>query len=154
MSYINIMKSNLTFAVLMTQLFDESDYRTVKELSDMLSENGNAIKYTTLMSYKKFEVVPPFEKARQIINAFQYDLSDDDLRNILDYSRSELKAINSSRKYLQRGFRLNPRHFRKDMTVEQLEQRISERANTLFGDNATINMYIEYLIKRDMEENE
>lgn len=138
----------------MTQLFDESDYRTVKELSDMLSENGNAIKYTTLMSYKKFEVVPPFEKARQIINAFQYDLSDDDLRNILDYSRSELKAINSSRKYLQRGFRLNPRHFRKDMTVEQLEQRISERANTLFGDNATINMYIEYLIKRDMEENE
>lgn len=148
------MKSNLTFAVLMTQLFDESDYRTVKELSDMLSENGNAIKYTTLMSYKKFEVVPPFEKARQIINAFQYDLSDDDLRNILDYSRSELKAINSSRKYLQRGFRLNPRHFRKDMTVEQLEQRISERANTLFGDNATINMYIEYLIKRDMEENE
>ena len=85
-----------------------------------MSDSGAPIKYTPLMSYKKFEVVPPFEKARQIIRTFQYELSDDDLQKILDYSRSELKAINSSRRYLQRGFRLNPRHFRKDMTVEQL----------------------------------
>lgn len=138
----------------MTQLYEESDFKTMKELSDALSESGAPIKYTTLMSYKKFEVVPPFEKAKQIVRTFEYDLPDDDLQKILDYSRSELKAINSSRRYLQRGFRLNPRHFRKDMTVEQLEQRISERADTLFGDNATINMYIEYLIKKDMEENE
>lgn len=138
----------------MTQLYEESDFKTMKELSDALGESGTPIKYTTLMSYKKFEVVPPFEKAKQIVHAFEYDLPDDDLQKILDYSRSELKAINSSRRYLQRGFRLNPRHFRKDMTVEQLEQRISERADTLFGDNATINMYIEYLIKKDMEENE
>lgn len=148
------MNTNLTFSVLMTQLYEESDFKTMKELSDALSESGAPIKYTTLMSYKKFEVVPPFEKAKQIVHAFEYDLPDDDLQKILDYSRSELKAINSSRRYLQRGFRLNPRHFRKDMTVEQLEQRISERADTLFGDNATINMYIEYLIKKDMEENE
>ena len=138
----------------MTQLYEESDFKTMKELSDALSESGAPIKYTTLMSYKKFEVVPPFGKAKQIVHTFEYDLPDDDLQKILDYSRSELKAINSSRRYLQRGFRLNPRHFRKDMTVEQLEQRISERADTLFGDNATINMYIEYLIKKDMEENE
>lgn len=148
------MNTNLTFSVLMTQLYEESDFKTMKELSDALSESGAPIKYTTLMSYKKFEVVPPFEKAKQIVHTFEYDLPDDDLQKILDYSRSELKAINSSRRYLQRGFRLNPRHFRKDMTVEQLEQRISERADTLFGDNATINMYIEYLIKKDMEENE
>lgn len=148
------MNTNLTFSVLMTQLYEESDFKTMKELSDALSESGAPIKYTTLMSYKKFEVVPPFEKAKQIVHAFEYDLPDDDLQKILDYSRSELKAINSSRRYLQRGFRLNPRHFRKDMTVEQLEQRISERADTLFGDNATINMYIEYLIKKDMEDNE
>lgn len=148
------MNTNLTFSVLMTQLYEESDFKTMKELSDALSESGAPIKYTTLMSYKKFEVVPPFEKAKQIVRTFEYDLPDDDLQKILDYSRSELKAINSSRRYLQRGFRLNPRHFRKDMTVEQLEQRISERADTLFGDNATINMYIEYLIKKDMEENE
>lgn len=148
------MNINITFSALMTQLYDQSDFKTIKELSDAMSDSGAPIKYTTLMSYKKFEVVPPFEKARQIIRAFQYELSDDDLQKILDYSRSELKAINSSRRYLQRGFRLNPRHFKKDMTVEQLEQRISERADVLFGDNATINMYIEYLIKKDMEESE
>ena len=146
------MNINITFSALMTQLYDQSDFKTIKELSDAMSDSGSPIKYTTLMSYKKFEVVPPFEKARQIIRTFQYELSDDDLQKILDYSRSELKAINSSRRYLQRGFRLNPRHFRKDMTVEQLEQRISERADTLFGDHATINMYIEYLIKKDMED--
>lgn len=152
--YSKAMSSNITFSVLMTQLYDESDFKTVKELSDQLGEQGYPIKYTTLMSYKKFEVVPPFEKARQIMDTFGYDISDDRLREILDYSRTELKNINSSRRYLQRGFRLNPRHFKKDMTVEQLEQRISERADVLFGDNATINMYIEYLIKKDMEESE
>lgn len=141
-----------TFATLMTQLFEESDFRTMREFQAAMVNSGNAINYTTLMSYKKFDVVPSFEKAKVIIQEFNYQLTDEDLRQILIYSQQELRRIKQSRKYIQRGIRLNPRHFGADMNPEKLEREMQERAEMLLGDKATMNMYLEWLIKKDLDE--
>ena len=138
----------------MTQLLEESDFRTVRDLYDSLARAGISISYPTLITYKKFDVVPPFSKAKQILQEFNYQISDESLNEILEYSQSELRKIKQSRKYWQRGLRINPRHIEKEMTVDRLEQRISERAEVLFGDKATFNMYLEFLIKKDLEEEE
>jgi hypothetical protein len=143
---------NTTFATLMTQLFDESDFKTMREFHSAMVSSGTPVNYTTLMSYKKFDVVPSFEKAKAIIQEFNYQISDEDLRKVLLYSQQELRRIKQSRKYIQRGIRLNPRHFGSDMNPEKLERRMQERAEELFGDKATLNMYLEFLIKNDLNE--
>lgn len=143
---------NTTFATLMTQLFDESDFKTMREFHSAMVSSGAPVNYTTLMSYKKFDVVPSFEKAKAIIQEFNYQISDEDLRKVLLYSQQELRRIKQSRKYIQRGIRLNPRHFGSDMNPEKLERRMQERAEELFGDKATLNMYLEFLIKNDLNE--
>jgi hypothetical protein len=136
----------------MTQLFDESDFKTMREFHSAMVGSGTPVNYTTLMSYKKFDVVPSFEKAKAIIQEFNYQISDEDLRKVLLYSQQELRRIKQSRKYIQRGIRLNPRHFGSDMNPEKLERRMQERAEELFGDKATLNMYLEFLIKNDLNE--
>lgn len=141
-----------TFATLMTQLFEESDFRTMREFHTAMVNSGSPINYTTLMSYKKFDVVPSFEKAKSIIQEFNYQITDEELRQILLYSQQELRRIKQSRKYIQRGIRLNPRHFGTDMNPERLERRMQERAEELLGDKATLNMYLEFLIKKDLSE--
>lgn len=143
---------NTTFATLMTQLFDESDFKTMREFHSAMVSSGTPVNYTTLMSYKKFDVVPSFEKAKAIIQEFNYQIPDEDLRKVLLYSQQELRRIKQSRKYIQRGIRLNPRHFGSDMNPEKLERRMQERAEELFGDKATLNMYLEFLIKNDLNE--
>lgn len=145
----------ITFAALFTQLLENSEFKNLRAFSDALDHDGYSISYTSLAAYKSFNSIPGFERARAIVNELDYyQLSDADLRSILEFSAESLGKIRADSRTLQRGIRLNPEHISPGMTASELNLHMMERAETLLGENATVNSYFEYLIKKDFESEE
>lgn len=143
----------ITFSSLLLQLLVSSN-ETVRDLYRALSYSGNEISYPSLVSYKNFDAIPSFDRAKNILNYYNYLITDDDLVEILDYSRQELKEYRlDNAKYYQRGIRLSPSFFSEDLTVRGLEQLIEQRSVEVDSESGNINQYIARLIKDDLVKN-
>ena len=141
---------NTTFAFLLSQLLDSTGLSAAKAQKQM-EEQGITISYPAFAAYKNFSVVPPFDKAQAILRFFEYDISEQDLKDILDNSRSELKKLKlDNQADIRTGIRLTPRSFSKDLEAPELDVMISRRINELFEDNGNMNTYVSYLIKNDL----
>lgn len=151
------MSANITFSALLTQLINESGISTRRVAIDIqkrLAKEASQLKfsYPALISYRNFNTVPSFEKASIIINYFNYPISNEELTEILDYSRSELKKIKLDYdKDIRQGIRLNPKNFEESLTASELELMIKQRISEIYPDESgSINTYISDLIKKDL----
>ncbi len=138
----------ITFSALLTQILGASSMNLKQSLA-VLHERGVSISYSSLSAYKAFTAVPSYERAQEILRAFDYEISDEELTEVLQYSRSELKEYREdARKYLNSGIRLNPKYFGEGMTSADLELLISEQIDDA-GDG-TMNAYLSRLVKEDL----
>ena len=143
----------ITFSSLFTQLLMSSN-ESVRDLYRSLQNEGNEISYPSLVSYKNFNALPTFDRARYILNHYNYPLSDNELTEMLDYSRQELKEYRmDNSKVYQRGIRLSPAFFDDELTVQGLERLIEQRSIEIDPDSGNINQYIGKLIKDDLIKN-
>ena len=139
-----------TFSSIMRQLLESSNI-TMRQLYRKLNENNADISYPALGSYKNYDSVPSFDRARMIFDAFGYDATDDELSDILQYSRAELKTIREDdQTMIQQGVRLSPKNFSKDMKADELRSLIDDRIAELAPDINNFNSYITRLIKDDL----
>ena len=142
-----------TFSSLFIQLLSSSN-ETVRSLYRDLRNTGNEISYPSLVSYKNFNALPTFDRARLILNHYNYPLSDLELREMLEYSRQELKDFRlDNSKYYQRGIRLSPSFFGDTLSVQGLELMIEQRTLEVDPEGGSINQYISKLIKDDLIRN-
>ena len=140
----------ITFSSLFTQLLVSSD-ESVRDLYRSLLNDGYEISYPSLVSYKNFNALPTFDRARNILNHYNYPLSDSELAEMLDYSRQELKEYRmDNSKIYQRGIRLSPSFFDDELSVQGLERLIERRAIEVDPASGNINQYISKLIKEDL----
>ena len=147
----------ITFSALLSQLVDESGMTNRKVAlaiqDELKKENSNVtLSYPSFFAYRNFTMVPSFEKASIIVKYFNYDISNEELSNILEYSRSELKKIKEDdNKDIRQGIRIKPSNFSDDMSASELEIIIKNRIDELYGeDKGSINGYINDLIKDDL----
>lgn len=140
-----------TFSTLLVQLMEQMSFNT-KETCDFLKHNGIDVPYSTFSSYKSFETVPSIERARSIINAFGYQISEAELKEIISYSREESRKLKESNGYVQTGIRLSAKQFGKDIDSEQLDVMLTQRASELIEKQPSLNSYVTYLIKKDLIE--
>lgn len=146
-------KSNVTFSVLLSQILEASGIRYARKAYELLEERGVKISYSTFANYKSFNTVPEFRLAKQVLECFDYTCTDEELRSILDYSARELKNMrDETRTLVRRGISLNPEYYREDLDADTLQEYITECAKEELGPDATINEYINYLIKKDLTE--
>lgn len=139
---------NTTFSALLSQLLSSSGIST-RDLYRQMKIQGSLISYQALASYKAFDSVPRFERASEILRFFNYDVSESQLQQILDFSRHQIKALKSEeRKYVQKGIRLSPSYFSADMNADELEVILSKRMLEIGTDN--INSYIAKLVRTDL----
>lgn len=139
-----------TFSSIMRQLLGSSGM-TMRQLYRKLNEENSDISYPALGSYKNYDSVPSFDRARMIFDAFGYDATDDELSDILQYSRAELKTIREDdQTMIQQGVRLSPKNFSKDMKADELRSLIDDRIAELAPDINNFNSYITRLIKDDL----
>ena len=138
----------LTFSMLLTQILNAMGLN-LRQAEAYLSEKGVNIPYPSLAAYKKFTSVPEYDRALEILNGFDYPISNEELRNVIQYSKSQLKEYKlDSRQYLNKGIRLTPKQFDEDMTTDELERIIELRMQELNEPN--LNSYISKLIKKDL----
>ena len=139
-----------TFSSIMRQLLGSSGM-TMRQLYRKLNEENSDISYPALGSYKNYDSVPSFDRARMIFDAFGYDATNDELSDILQYSRAELKTIREDdQTMIQQGVRLSPKNFSKDMKADELRSLIDDRIAELAPDINNFNSYITRLIKDDL----
>lgn len=140
---------NTTFSSLITQLMEQMDFST-KDTCKFLSDKGIDIPYSTFASYKSFDTVPSINRAKQILDTFNYEIGDEELREMIQYSKEENRKLKESNGYVQTGIRLATKQFSNDIDSEQLQVMITQRANELIENQPSINSYVTYLIKKDL----
>ena len=141
---------NITFSALLTQILSASGLN-LREAQQFLSENGADVPYSSLAAYKTFTAVPAYDRGKEILDAFHYVMDDDELIEILQYSRSELKEYKEDeRQYVNKGIRLSAKYFKEGITTDELESLVETRIQELNEKNW--NTYIASLIRKDLIE--
>ena len=147
----------ITFAALLSQLVDESGMSNRKVALDiqkkLKEQNSNiSLSYPSFFAYRNFTMVPSFEKASIIVDYFNYDITNEELSSILEYSRNELKKLKEDdNKDIRQGIRINPSNFSRNLSTSELEILIKNRIDELYGeDKGSLNAYINDLIKSDL----
>ena len=147
----------ITFAALLSQLVDESGMSNRKVALDiqkkLKEQNSNiSLSYPSFFAYRNFTMVPSFEKASIIVDYFNYDITNEELSSILEYSRNELKKLKEDdNKDIRQGIRINPSNFSRNLSTSELEILIKNRIDELYGeDKGSLNAYINDLIKCDL----
>ena len=142
----------VTYSTLLQQILDAMDL-TDKRAHQYLQDKGISLSYPAFWSYRSFHSVPTFERAKAILSGFDYGVGDDSLQEILEYSRQELKTNRlETKKYVSKGFRINPKLIDKSLSADELENIMMERARTLIGPNASLNNYLTELVRLDLIE--
>lgn len=139
-----------SFSVVLRQLIDYSEL-SMRDLAAELKQSGSNISYPALAAYKNYYSVPPFDRARQILDMFQYEISDDELIAMLEYSRSELKSMREDNySVIQQGLRIPASQFGQSYNAIQVRDIIDQRIEELLPENGNFNAYVTYLIKNDL----
>lgn len=130
-----------------------------KEVISRVRESGNNISERTLRRYRSGEMVPTFENAKIILQAFDFNCSDEFILKCLNLSKDNKPIYDNMNKIkisitsqitingseLDFGQSLTPRE-----KIEVVENRISE----LFGgEKRAISYYFMKLIEKDITEN-
>lgn len=146
-----------TFSNILNQIIEETDVsgkelcaRINKSLND--SNSTMMISYPAFASYRNFRAVPSMDRASAILKSVNYDITNADLAEILEYSKRELKKVNDERKDIQQGLRIKPENFSSTCTVPQLELALMQRIKELYGASGSMNQYVNDLIKKDLQE--
>lgn len=137
-----------TYSFLLSSLLEQSDYSSVKSFY-LSKENQLPVSYSTFSNYVNGNLVPTFERAKEILNTFDADMSAEDLTDVLDFSKRALKDIDRNEKYIQHGVRMNCEEFGTSKVM--LERFIQMRSEELTGKTKSFNAYVCMLIKKDLE---
>lgn len=137
-----------TYSFLLSSLLEQNDYSSVKSFY-MSKESQLPVSYSTFSNYVNGNLVPTFERAREILNIFDAELSAEDLTDVLELSKRALKDIDRNEKYIQHGVRMNCEEFGTSKVM--LERCIQMRSEELTGKTKSFNAYVCMLIKKDLE---
>ena len=137
-----------TYSFLLSNLLEQSDYSSVKSFY-LSKENQLPVSYSTFSNYVNGNLVPTFERAKEILNTFDADMSAEDLTDVLNFSKRALKDIDRNEKYIQHGVRMNCEEFGTSKVM--LERFLQMRSEELTGKTKSFNAYVCMLIKKDLE---
>lgn len=138
----------IEFSILLRQLM-ESENMKLKDLYEKLQGAGAQISYPTLSTYRKGNSVPSFRKAKQIVQLFDYPISDEELQDDLLFSKEVLHDQREENPdYIQRSVRIKPELF--GMNADSLQLVLRQRITDLYGDEGNLNRYFNDLIKNDL----
>lgn len=147
-----------TFSNILSQLMTKLELNTKEMHIKVLKKaeekgNYNTISYPAFASYVNFRSVPNFERASFILDVLSYEISAEDLVRVLDYSKKELKKMQTDKKDVYFGLRLNPKKIGSDLSASQLEMAMRSRAEEVCDGKANLNQYITHLVKEDLKKN-
>lgn len=155
---------NITFNRILSQILEDEELN-LSEYFKELFNLGVDITYPCLYSYYCGYTVPGFSKAKKILKASRVVYSNDELEQILEYSKKISSENNlEDPKIMTLTLKIKPELVSNNLTPSTLKNIMNLRANELFNkEGSTIDFqsdkkgklstYIAYLVKKDLEEN-
>lgn len=127
-----------------------------KRLEGLLWDRGiENITYKRISEYANGLHTPSFEKARALMQALEYDISDDELLEALRLNRElileEKDSIYDYSREIRRTVRIRLHPLLPGHSAEETERFLWNRINELCGEHQ-ISLYIQNLIKKDLQE--
>ena len=93
--------------------------------------------------------VPTFETCERILHTLGFQLSMQDMQEIVQYSKRTYLE-NKEPVTLQKGLRISPSAIMENCSVYQLENMLHARIEQLYGADGNFNKYVSDLIKNDL----
>lgn len=116
------------------------------------------IKFQAVSAYARDTQVPSYERARAILNELGIEMSEEELLDLLAYSRTRLKERNEffygENKEIRKKItlRIKPETIAHGLSAYEAERMLNQRVAMLAGDESKFSEYIKTLIIKDMGE--
>lgn len=144
-----------TFSKLIVNSFTDKNSITmfVRENYPEMDEKQQISKIRNIRRYVESSVVPPYQVAKELLEKLEIDVSEDDLINILNYSKEERDA---DLRYKQTLFieNMNIKYDEifvdMNLSLVDKERIIRDRIN-MIDVNDSIKKYVIKLIEKDVE---
>ena len=147
-----------TFGELFSDLVTLSGYTTVRRVAGVLNDNGvEDIDFRRVSDYMKGTRVPKHKKAASILRALDYEISDMDLEDLLDYSRDESRKTNMELADMRsrlstRAVYIDFSKLMEGFESEEAKLLMNNRIVEIYGDEKNASRYVNDLIRKDLEE--
>jgi len=129
----------------------------VRKFEEILIENGiTDINFRRISDYKNGNHTPTYDRAKQMLNVLEYDISEEELLDALKENRENIKEqeeyLNSESKEIRRTIRIKLKRLIPGVEPEEAERFLTERIEELFGEGNQISNYIQSLISKDLRQ--
>jgi transcriptional regulator with XRE-family HTH domain len=141
------MDIEINFFEILANFFESHRITKCTEACEFLRDKGLDVKRTTLSTYLKGEVVPPYEKAKAILNVIGYETSEEELSAILEFSKENKKKSQFEQNKIETKLCLRPQMFGFDNIVIFEEVLTDKYTNKGFEN---LNDYLIDLIQKDL----
>lgn len=152
------MENMQTFGELFSDLITLSGYKTIRRVAGVLNDNGvEDIDFRRVSDYMKGTRVPKHKKAASILRAMDYEIGEEELEDLLDYSRDESKKTNMELADMRsrlstRAVYIDFSKLMEGFESEEAKLMMNNRIAEIYGDEKYISKYVNDLIRKDLEE--
>ena len=146
------------FSDILKDTIEDNEISSYRNFERLLSEKGiTDIKFRRIAEYCNGYTVPSFEKAKNMLNVLDYEISDEDLTSLLSKSREKAKEVKANFGYIQKGkiqksVFLTYKNLISGFEIDEAESILNDRIEELFGDKTRFSAYVNSLIRKDLKE--
>lgn len=129
----------------------------VKKLEDILIDKGiYDINFRSISDYKNGIHTPSYAKAKILLDALDYKVSEDELLAMLKQNKDDIKTNNSyiysDNIELRRTIRIKLKRLLPGVEPEVAERYLTDRIQSIYGDKTRLSSYINNLISKDLKQ--
>ena len=129
----------------------------VRNFAEVLEEQGiTDINFRRISDYRNGNHTPTYDRAKLMLRALEYEISEEELLDALRENREEIKNqesyLNSESKEVRRTIRIKLKRLIPNIEPEEAERFLQNRIEELFGDSSRISDYIQSLIAKDLQQ--
>lgn len=128
-----------------------------RRFEEILSSKGiTDISFKRISDYSNGIHTPSFERAKTLLTALDYPISDQALMDALTLNRELIKEeteyVNVGNKEIRRTIRIKLKRLLPGKTEEETERFLWQRISDLCGDEKQLSLYVQGLIAKDLQE--
>lgn len=135
---------------------EEAKIKSYVDLQKRLEEKGYpVIDKRRISEYINGTATPTFEKARMLLNALEFEMSDEDILYSLKVNQKYNRIIKQNcncEKELRCSLRIKISKLLPDKNPYETQRYLHDRMKDLFGNENSYTEYITSLIKKDLQE--
>lgn len=123
----------------------------VRSFTKFLNEKGINVSPQRVSDYRNCSATPSYERARQILDALEYSMSEKDLIDSLKQNKDIYKSYEYKREdFLKASVSLKLKAIFPDKDVMETKRIVLDRIKELYGENGSFNTYLTDLVINDL----